>query len=251
MLITDAEIIWLKEYYPGLRFIKRNSGIIAGNLHFDMFYDEANAKYIINPDSDCHPPSMRIRDSYQIEITFQNSEQDLPIVKETGRRIETVAQANNLSMLDFHINNDGSACLCFIFDKYTYLPNGFNIRDFMHNLLVPFFYAQSFYERDHRWPWGEYEHGLFALFQWYAERKEAITIDGLNQCIDYIKRCKNIKGYKVPTLILTLLKQKDNIKGHQPCVCGSNIKFRNCHPRIFNGLWKMKKDYESINNNYQ
>ena len=153
-------------------------------------------------------------------------------------------------MIDLHIiMPSGNACLCFIFDKDHYLPKGFNIPDFFHNLLVPFFYAQSYYENNNKWPWGEYEHGLFALFEWYAESRKQASIDMINECFNFIEFYKN-KGYKPAEIIQSLFKQNHEIKGHQPCVCGSSIKFRNCHPRIFNGLWKLKKDIDLLKYNY-
>lgn len=213
--------------------------VLAGELKFDMVYNENNGQQIISPGKDTKFQGERIIDSYNIEITFDERHASfLPQVREIGGKIGRVAEERNLPLEDLHINSasDGSACLCFELEEKDHLPNGFELPTFFCRLVVPFFYGQTFFKKYNRWPWGDYSHGDLGAWEWYESQKEKPTRDRVIKCIELLKK------YRKWNLYRKLLLRKSVMKGHNPCLCGSGKKIRNCHPKILQGLWRFQED---------
>lgn len=232
--ISEEEKEWLKANYETLEIQQEIPLKLSGILQFDMFYDEE--QYIINPDRECHPEKNRIIDSYQIEIVFENNELSaLPKVREVEGRIKKAAERSE-DPENLHVNPNETVCLCFRLEEEQRLPNGFNVRDFFYNLVIPFFYAQSYFEKFGIWPWGQYSHGIPALFEWYEDNKDRTDADLIQRCVELLKKDKNWSKYE------RLLRSKGKIKGHWECVFCSSSRFRDCHPKAFRGMWQLKND---------
>lgn len=229
---------WLNGQYPNLKIHNGNNSKteIAGALNFSMAYQEGNP-YVINPAPD-YAEGVKIQDSYQIRIEFEGSEfSDLPQVFETDSRIAKVAQSRNLKLEDLHINPSGAACLCIKPEEAGNFPAGFNITDFFNNLLIPFFYAQSYFELHNSWPWGQYSHRNLGFIEWYFHQRE----DAQQETNNIITRLKKYNNWHT---LKQLLESKHKVKGHHLCICGKDEKFRNCHPEVLLGIWKLKKDIQ-------
>ena len=125
--------------------------------------------------------------------------------------------------------------MTFLIGRFEKLPNGFNLRDFFYNLLIPFFYQQSYFEANNIWPWGEYAHGILGLFEWYS-KIGAITKTDLQVFINRLSQYPQWESIKIK------LTQKEGIKGHHNCICGSSKRLRDCHPNVWRGLWKLNQD---------
>lgn len=238
--IRSNEEKWLNTHYPNLKIYKGNNGDIeiTGVLNFSMAYQEGKP-YVINPASD-YAEGVKIKDSYQIKIGFKASEfSDLPQVFETGSRIEKIAQSRNLKPEDLHVNPSGAVCLCIKPEEAGNLPTGFNIADFFNNLVVPFFYAQSYFEKYNSWPWGQYSHGNLGFIEWYLQQEEASS----QSVVDFLERLKKYNNWQK---LKQLLEPRHNVKGHHLCICGKDEKFRKCHSEILKGVWKLKKDIKKF-----
>lgn len=197
--------------------------------------------YVIKPTTEHLTNGERIQDKYQIEIIFKTSEHsNLPQVYEKSNRIKSVATAKKLNLADLHINPDGAACLCLNIKERNYLPNGFNLPDFFHKLVIPFFYGQSYFEKYGGWPWEEYSHGVCGLLEEWCLQQNNTTKDGVERYLGCLKKRHEWQ------LLQKLLVPGKKVKGHYPCVCGSSKKFRNCHKKALLGLWKLKKDIEAF-----
>ncbi len=233
--LTDKE--WLKQEGPSLKLNVTDTGIfeITGLLQFDMMYDAESNKYTISPNENSNQ-GVRIRDNYEIRILFQRGNvSHLPKVYEVGSRLLSLAKEKKIPPIDLHVSADGSVCLCIVEREKEYFPEGFRLQTFIDDLVIPFFYAQTYYKERNEWPWGEYSHGILGIFEWYGENKNA-TEKTVNQTID---RLRSSAGW--PSL-QQLLRRKDNIKGNMDCFCQAKTKIRSCHPVAFSGLWKLKKD---------
>lgn len=241
LIINNNDKKWLNDHYPDLKIHNQNNGVveIVGVLTFSMAFQKGKP-YVINPSSD-YSEGVRIRDSYKIRIEYRNSEfSDLPQVYETGARIANLAQSRNLKTEDLHINPSGAVCLCIKPEEAGNLPEGFNITDFFNNLVIPFFYAQSYFEKYSAWPWGQYSHGNLGFIEWYLQQKETTR-----QTIEYfLERMKKHKDWQKSQ---KLLEPKHKIKGHHQCICGKIKKIRDCHSEVLQGIWKLKKDIERYN----
>ena len=237
--VTDEDRKWIEGHFPNLIFRDGSPLVLAGMLKFDMLYNSRDEKYVINPGDGADLKGERIRDSYYVEIRFKTSEfSSLPQVYECGGRVEKVARERKLKLIDLHVNGNGAVCLCLKMEEKKYLPNGFNLCDYFQNLVIPFFYAQSFFEKHNRWPWGEYSHEDLGYLEGYEsiDSKESVL-----ECVKLLKKYPRWAEYE------KLLKEKGKLKIHRHyCFCRSGRKIRKCHPRVFQGLCKLKEDIETL-----
>lgn len=247
--LSEEDKEWLKENYSNLE-IHAEDGIekISGILNFSMALLEGGKSYIINPNPNIFCKN-EITDQYQIQIELRRSEfSNLPQVFETGFRIERIAIARNLKLVDLHINPNKSACLCIKPEE----PLEFNVKDFFNNLLIPFFYGQSFFEKFNRWPWKEYAHGPWGLIEWVSSQGE-MKFDILDDFLKNLKRSiklkeeEKIKERVIWDNLKAFLNPNTPFKGHNLCVCGKKELIRRCHPDILKGIWKLKAEIERLN----
>ena len=212
---------WLSARFPDLHINESKGKIsIAGDLIVDMFYSESlDSRYIVFPGEDMHSSDNYIHDVYQIRLDY-NEALFIPEVYETSGRIRTFAQRKNILLPDLHMNARGNLCLCPKPLERVKLNDSHTIEDFFKLLVIPFFYAQSFFERFNRWPWKDYSHGDPGILECYA---------------DYISKTQDKTSFVENTISsLNLENQRvvrsaDQITRQSLCFCGSGKKFRNCH----------------------
>ena len=115
-----------------------------------------------------HPDA--ISDSYEIEISFDEDDIfDLPIVYETSNRIKGFAQSKDIPLVNLHIFPDQGNCCLGIPVEYKWESAYL----FILELVVPFFYWQSYYrENDGKSAWWCHPHigGLEAAFKVREEK---------------------------------------------------------------------------------
>lgn len=233
---------WLHTNYPTLKIEKNDERFprITGVLRFDMVFYQEGKPYVIKPNLQSLAGGYRIQDEYLIEIVLTTSKHSyLPQVYEKGSRINQVIERKKLKPEDFHINPNGAACLCLNIQEKDFLPNGFNLEDFFQYLVIPFFYAQSYFEKNESWPWGQYGHGICGLLEWYLKQTN-ITKSEIEVFLKYVDAQSDGK------LLKNLLPEKKEIKGHHDCVCGSTLRFRNCHKDALLGVWKLKQEIKKL-----
>lgn len=234
--LTSDDRKWLSKEHPTLK-VEENpeSVIISGGLIFEMVYEPDSDKFFVFP-KNYSGKGVLIRDQYDIRIIVsKTSSPDLPKVYAIGSRIAEVAKQKSLPTYDLHFNFDGSACLYVAGKEKEYFPDDFDFKIFMNQLVIPFFYAQSYFQKFNEWPWGEYAHGIMGMFEWYSEQEKPSKSD-VEQTLVRVKKSgewSSISGkfYK-----------GNWFKGHSRCLCGSNKKIRICHPVALEGLWKFGRD---------
>lgn len=198
--LTESDRAWLRKQYPKLKIIAVSPVKISGMLDFDMLYK---------------PLEKRIKDTYEIEIEMMPSATSaLPQVRELGSRIPKEP--------DRHINpEDEVCCLCSPFEEEKWFTTGFDFKIFLEQYVIPYFFAQTYFNETEEWPWGDYNHGVIGLIESYAAHH------GFQQKESLVK-------------IFEIIKAKSQIKGHWPCVCNSGKKIRQCHTSFFQGLFIIK-----------
>ena len=232
----------MKKHHPDLSFKAEIPTVLVGILKFDMCYDPVGKQYVINPGNDCGLKGERIRDSYEIEIRFEISAfSSLPQVYERGGRIDGVARDRKKRRVDLHFSRNEAACLCLKTQENEYLPQGFNLPDYFYNLVIPFFYAQSYFGKHGKWPWGEYSHEDLGYLEGYGDIAKRPEAESALECLALLKKYGRWNIYD------ELLKKRGKLKIHRfHCFCGSRRKIRKCHPKAFEGLCKLKEDIESL-----
>lgn len=238
--LTKTEIILLSETYPDLYINQTNKGwVIEGNIKFNGTYNFEIEKFIINDDS-VIKSEFYIQDEYKVRIEkYIASGNLLPSVKEIGGKIKKVAILKDLPLLDMHIYpKTENLCLGTILDIENQFSENISVFDFIDKLLKPYLYEQSFFAKFDYWPWGERSHGLLGELESlhdYVTKKPDFSQKVI---IDFFKKLEIFDHWKNYLIITSDLR---NIKGHHVCVCGSQKRFRDCHPEIFYLIHKLSK----------
>lgn len=232
--ITQNDENWLKENHPDLLFDSA-SQIIHGNLYFKMYYSVHEPGYVLNPDEPYEEKDgIVIEDVYEIEINLLK-QGFLPSVQEVGGRILKSKKKWGIEdLIDMHVYSDSTACLCIPTEVQTRMPNGFNLKDFFENLLIPFFYYQSFFEKYGKEPWRGYSHGCLGILESYLNYKD-ISLENVNFFLNIL-----------PDNLKDSILRNHKIKGHHFCLCKSRKKFRKCHKNALFGYNKLRSDYHKV-----
>ena len=237
--LSNEDRAWLQEYYPALKIdLDGGEFVITGCLQFSMAYLKKPGRCVINP-SKHYQGGVRLEGAYEIRIERTTSRtSSLPRVSEIGGKLECVAQAKGLQLEGLHVNPNQSLCLCAPPEEEGHFPNGFNLKDFMCGLVIPYFYAQRFFEENDKWPWGQRSHGVCGLIECYPSLKmgEMLAVENFMHQL----RAYDSEGWQ--RIMRWLVKTRFTVKGHYQCVCDSKVKFRNCHRDVFLGLWKLRND---------
>ncbi|MDP2631761.1 MAG: hypothetical protein Q8P30_03285 [Candidatus Uhrbacteria bacterium] len=203
--LLKKDFKWLEENHPSLKFdVFKNQ--INGTVSFSRIFKEIS-----------------IFDTYNISIGLNNPKalSIIPTVKETGERIGRVAKEVGRKLVDMHVNEDGTLCLCIYEKEREYFPEGFDLIVFFDQLLEPYLFWISYIEKYHKPPWDEYAHGRLGYLELFADGE--IDLARLNEIIPK----EEIENYK-------------KMKGHVPCPCNGDRKLRNCHTKIYNAIYLLK-----------
>jgi hypothetical protein len=229
MLCSD-DLDWLKVNFSGLMF-DAGANKLYGNLDFRMVYSSELDVSVINPDETIN--GILIEDSYDLEIML-NENSSRPCVREVGGRIISTKEKWGFKTLsDVHMYSDQSLCLCPAPDEILLFSNGFSIREFFYQLLIPNLYYHSYLERYGREPWKSSSHGDLGVLESYLRRfgnKQYSPKDIRIYLESLTSKTKE-----------TILKNK-LIKGHNLCLCNSGKIFRKCHLDALNGYKKLCDD---------
>lgn len=138
--------------------------------------------------------------SYMIDICIPLNSDKLPYVIDTGRSVAISYR---------HIYDDGVLCL----DTDTRIRmrflDGFDLLQWLQDLVEPYFFSYEYYVRYGSFPFGEREHGCQGILQTYQELFDASSIDAAYKLMRYC--CLH------------------SYRGHHICPCGSGKRLRNCH----------------------
>jgi len=236
-ILSENVIEEIRILFPGLKYITENEkNYLKGSLNFCACYNDSNKEFIINPSGKMIISDSYIEDKYDIEIEFlRRFPSQFPLVREVGGRIQHIADKYSLKdIIDLHINKNqnNAICLCPKPEEKLKYPNEIDLIHFINNLVIPFFYGLSYYDKFGFWPWNEYAHGDLGIFEFYGENKDKNDLSLAKRCYECLKE-KNGQNKKYIT-------DKNVIKGHSLCICGSKEKFRKCHKVALEGIWALR-----------
>ncbi len=232
LTVTKRDRKWLRSSFRRLDIIYDDPTRIEGILDFDMYYDAERDECILNPSKEHWIDPRRIKDAYEIEITFSHSRfSALPQVRETGERIRIVAQERGDKLEDLHINKylNDTACLCMQMEEKELFPEGFSLNVFVQQLVVPFFYWQSYLERQGCSPWDGYSHKVEGVLEWYEDNKTKVSSESLGKCIDLLRELE--KGPRTVELLLS----------DTPPIVASMDLIPLFRYKAYKGFWQMRE----------
>ncbi len=236
--LTENDRIWINNHFPNLKYNSCHEfNLLSGYIEINGYYNKITDEFIHNPPTS-YTGKYKIEDRYKIKVDFQDSSNAvLPKVKEIGGRIKEVSNKKHIALCDLHINKNDTTCLCGNHDQLDFISNGFKIDKFLWELVIPFFYDQSFFEKYNEWPRGTLSHGV------PGERENLLQrFPKLRLYID------NDKKY---SRLLKLFKAK-KIKQNWKCICMSGRRFCDCHKEFLElsrteEFKKLKKMYKLTN----
>jgi hypothetical protein len=239
--LSPNEKKWLNDRFPKLELNETEKGFtLKGDFTVDMFYDASiSGGSIVFPTEEKQRASDEyIYDVYQILIDYHDA-LFIPEVYETGGRIKAFAERKKVYLADLHINGRGNLCLCPKPLEKVLLNESYTIQDFFVRLVMPFFYAQRYYEKFNKWPWKDYSHGDPGILECYA---------------DHIAKVLDKRTFIESTVISlnsqnqSVVRSGEQITRQTLCFCGSGNKFRNCHHEAWEAAKKFKEAVRSLNN---
>ena len=150
--------------------------------------------------------------SFSIELFFTNGfPYRFPILKEVGGDIPNVA--------DWHKYTNDACCITVEPNEILICKNGISVLFFIENYAIPYFANYIHKLRFKTYKNGEYTHGFSGIKQFYSDLFK--TTDK-NKWVEYLR--------------IVFKNNCIHISRNDKCFCGSNIKFKHCHEKVFHQM---------------
>lgn len=216
--LRQKDIDWVINRYPNIEYDKYKNEFF-GELCFNREYK-----------------GVYISDAYNVRVFLNTIDKytKLPKVICESNKIQKIAEKYKIGISDLHINPDQTFCLAIEGEEKSFFKNEFTIQEFFKNAVEGFLFQISYYSKYGHLPWGEYAHGYFGYIEKFA--KGTISLEKLFQ---------RLSKKELSLALLTNRQSK--------CLCGKNEKLRKCHPLVFKGINKIKKEiykWQSLQNKY-
>lgn len=236
---SSQDLDWVKCNLPGLNLVEEGGILhLRGVIDFNIFYNPHTEEITYNPSDNLIGHEYQIRDAYEIEIKFEkNTNSTLPQVRETGNRLNLLAKKLSIDLRDLHVQPNESLCLCARQDEVRKMPHGFNIETLFFELIYPFFYSNTYFERYNRRPWKDLSHGILGTLEFYWRTKEDNNLPLIEATKEALKEDQSVWP-RVENYLVNIAKP-----ANAKCLCGSGTKFSNCyHQEALSGLLKLKSE---------
>ena len=145
--------------------------------------------------------SVEIR--YRMEFPYR-----FPVLYEVGGDIPNIA--------DRHKYSDGICCITVLPDEILKCKNGISVLTFIEEYATPYFANQVYYLQNKKYLNGEYSHGKDGFIEFYTN---------FFNTTDSSKWLEDVERVKSGTIIV--------MARNKPCFCGSGLKYKNCHNKIY------------------
>lgn len=232
MALTTTEVLLLKDWYPKLH-PNGDRTEIAGEVFVNAVYDaKANAFNIIRtPEDQFNGIQLSGNFTVRIEDPLTEDRFNLPRL--------FIENANFPFDAERHFSLKKVACLCGASEEAHILHNDYSFMTYMDTLVIPFLYAQLYYDKyDSKWPWAYYSHDTLGALESFFQKGDMTTIAAT------IGRIR-IMEQDFPR-IASILKHSDFPKGHAPCFCRNKGKIRECHTEAWEGLKKLHASFQDL-----
>lgn len=118
--------------------------------------------------------------------------------------------SNKITRSYHHLYSDRELCLGIEGEIMFNCKGKLTVEYLINKYIKPYFYSYKYYERFEEMPFGERSHGIKGILEAYMEIFNVDNVIDAYYCL--------LQVVKVP------------YRGHLPCVCGSGLKTRKCHP---------------------
>lgn len=150
--------------------------------------------------------------SFSVEISFNDKFPNrFPFLKEVGGDIPNVA--------DWHKYTNDVCCITVEPNEILICKNGISVPFFIEKYAIPYFANHIHKIKFGTYKNGEYAHGSAGIKQFYSDLFK--TTDE-NKWIEYLR--------------IVFKNNSISISRNDKCFCGSNIKFKQCHEKVFHQM---------------
>lgn len=165
-----------------------------------------------------HPIENKVIDTFSVEMTFPKEfPHCFPKVVETSNKIERTVDRHLI------VTQNNTLCFAVIAEELILCRLGITTRWFLNNILVPRLAEEYIVNHGGKYT-HEFSHGPLGDLEFYYQKF----------------RTKN------PNIVVENLKfiLKDRLpKSYEKCICGSGLKFKKCHRRIFEDLKELGNNF--------
>jgi hypothetical protein len=217
---SDAEVDAVVAKYPGLR--RTEPFILEGGFELNASYEGIAAQR-----------------SFLVRIVGSPEYPErIPTFSEIGGETDAIMARHRIrDPRNLHRNANGTACLCVKQMESKKFPPGSTLLVFTEELVVPYLYGLSEYDKNGRWPWPEYSHGALGLLEYYAETSSKSSPAELREIQSLIRLESNWKDYH---------KQIRRPSGDRGCPCGSRKPIKQCHPKAWRGIQNLSATIRAL-----
>lgn len=156
--------------------------------------------------------SFLIQIIHSIEFPFR-----FPLLFEVGGAIPNIA--------DRHINSDGSCCITVLPDEILKCYGGISVLSYIENYAIPYLANQIYFKEEGHYLNGEYSHWYEGYVEFYTQFFKTADITRWRRDVNQVKSGN----------IITMDRNK-------PCFCGSGIKYKKCHDKIYYDITRLGTD---------
>ncbi len=213
-MITKIEIQWLAETLPDLK-INEGEDTIEGTVRFTSVYDKVTNMFTAFMDPNIDYEGLVISGEYKIKITKNSESRRMPKCWVYTDKNKWIPKRH------FFDTGDGRACLAGPSEEDDIFTRGYSFLEYFERLVIPFLYAQSYFDEYKKWPWLAYDHDVVGILQSFknSDSKEP-------QVLACLKRLKVSKQWNLVESVMN--GQFDGRK----CFCGSDRMINKCHPDL-------------------
>jgi len=221
-MITDEDLQWLKKYLPAIT-INADRTEARGSISFIASYDkDAGLTWLL--EENLKVPGEILNGTYEVLIIKSDDLNELPSLQ--------INLDEGKINIDRHFNQtDGKACLCGPVERGEFLRSEFLFIKFLERLIIPFLYAQTYFDKHRKWPWGELAHGSAGILQSFANSEG--TKEDIEACLHEFRKDKS----NWPRIKAVLSGHK-RLTESSVCFCQTPKQIRKCHPDV---LFRMGK----------
>ena len=233
-MFSRSDLGWLNASPYDLRHSK---GKISGRLYFDMVYNPRDRSYIIWPEPKdlLEPDAIHHSDDYEISIFWGSPSDVAPTCVEVGTKIAETASAKKLPIVELHVSGGDRFCLAAPQDLQVAFSNGFTLKRYVEEFVVPFLFQQTHYRKHGVWAWPPAAHYSAGIFGWYHEHGHEehaleLTVASLASQLN-----------KSPQVVTQWIRSTD-YKADMPCRCQSGKEVLKCCPESLYGYHRLRLD---------
>lgn len=213
-MITKDEIEWLIKNFPDLS-ISEKAETIEGNVWFASVYDKATNGFTAFTKPGVVYPGLMLAGEYRVKISKNEKERRAP------KLYVYTDDSKWIPKRHFFDTGDGRACFAGPVEEDDLFTRGYSFLEYFERFVMPFLYAQSYFDEYGKWPWPAYDHNAAGILQSF--KNSSGTKEQVLACL---KRLKESKQWNTVEPIL---------RGHfdgKKCLCGSKYMMNRCHAAL-------------------